>query len=348
MRDNNQLGFCTLSVVNCTYQLLSSLPSAMEKTSIPQSVGIDVSKATIDVAIRFSGTEHELCTFSNLSEVDILECIAWLQSHSVKADTPIIVESTGSYHWLVCLLLSQEGFSVRLINPLITKKYQRASVRGSKTDTIDSKRLAEIGVIEADLPAFFDSRDSLANKKYQALYAKINKVRQQLSRSYKEAKESAESIGISLNLESVQECLEQIKETLLVLKRLIENSSSQLASQVAQIRGVSSFQASVLCNAVEGRRFGNKNQLIAYFGLDIQVKESGTWRGRSKLSKRGNSFYRLVLFQLGWSLARNNQEFGAYYQRLKDDGKHYYTCIIATARKFLRYFFVYFLQPNMK
>jgi len=319
----------------------------MEKTVLtPQSVGIDVSKAKIDVCILWDTTDTKTKQFPNESEKDMGKLISWLNENGVNSDTPIVVESTGSYHWLSCLLLSENGFEVYLINPLMTKRYERSSIRGAKTDTVDAKRLAEMGMIEKDLPLFFDSRESLSAKKYHSLYAKIQKVKQQLTRSYKDAMESAESIGISLNLDSIKDCLDRIGETLGILKRIIEENASREAGQLAEIKGVSKFQASVLCNAVEGRIFDNKNQLIAFFGLDIRKKESGTWRGREKLSKRGNSFYRMVLFQLGWSLARNNKEFGVYYQRLRDEGKHYYTCIIATARKFLRFFFAHFLNPK--
>lgn len=315
---------------------------------IPQSVGIDVSKAKIDVAILWSSSNVITQRFSNESEKGIRNCIKWLQTHRVTGNIPIVLESTGSYHWLACLLLSESGYLVHLINPLITKKYQRSSIRGAKTDTVDAKRLAEIGLLEEKLPIFFDTRESLSSKKYHSLYAKLQKVRQQLSRSYHEAIDSAAIIGTSLHLETIQECLEQIQKTLNVLKKIIEENSSKQAKQVAEIKGVSQFQASVLCSAVAGRTFENKNQLIAFFGLDVQVKESGVWRGRSKLSKRGNSFYRMVLFQLGWSLSRHNEKFQKYYQRLKEQGKHYYTCLIATARKFLKYFFAYFLKPKME
>jgi len=319
----------------------------MNQQKTPQSVGIDVSKAKIDVAILWDMTETKTKPFSNQTESDMEKLVAWLNDNGVAKDTPIVVESTGSYHWLSCLLLSEKGFMVHLINPLITKRYEQSSIRGTKTDTVDAKRLAEIGVIEKNLPLFFDSRESLSAKKYHSLYAKIKKVKQQLTRSYKDAVESAEIIGMSLNLDTIKDCLNQIEETLKVLRKIIEENVSEMAEQVAGIKGVSRFQASVLCNAVEGRTFENKNQLIAFFGLDIKKKESGTWRGREKLSKRGNSFYRMVLFQLGWSLARNNEEFGKYYQRLRDNGKHYYTCLIATARKFLRFFFAYYLKPNL-
>lgn len=313
----------------------------------PQSVGIDVAKAKIDVCILWDMTETKTKQFPNESETDMERLIAWLSENGVGQDTPIIVESTGSYHWLSCLLLSENGFQVHLINPLITKRYERSSIRGSKTDTVDAKRLAEMGMIEKDLPLFFDSRESLSAKKYHSLYAKIQKVKQQLTRSYKDARESAEIVGISLNLDSIKDCLDQIEETLKILRKIIEENVSEEAEKLATVKGISRFQASVLCNAIEGRVFRNKNQLIAFFGLDIKKKESGTWRGREKLSKRGNSFYRMVLFQLGWSLARNNKEFGEYYQRLREDGKHYYTCLIATARKFLRFFFAHFLKSKL-
>lgn len=314
----------------------------------PQSVGIDVAKAKIDVAILTEESETKTKQFPNQTEEDMERLVTWLGENGVQKDSPIVVESTGSYHWLTCILLSEQGYRVHLINPLITKRYEKSSVRGGKSDTIDAKRLAEIGIIEKDLPLFFDSRESLSSKKYHSLYAKVKKVNQQLTRAYKEAVESAENIGVSLNLSSLEECLSQIKETLRVLKEIIEDNASERAKEMAEIPGVSKFQASVLCNALEGRIFENKNQLIAFFGLDVKVRQSGAWRGREKLSKRGNSFYRLVLFQLGWSLSRHNEVFREYYERLRSDGKHYYTCLLATARKFLRYYFSQYLKSPEK
>ena len=332
----------------------------MKQSLIPRSVGIDVAKAKIDVAIisrsdqltqsgeSKSKTGIKTKQFKNRTEQDMINLAVWLETNGVSKNTPIVVESTGSYHWLSCLILSDKGFKVHLINPLITKRYERSSIRGAKTDTVDAKRLAEIGIIEDNLPIFFDSKESLSTKKYHSLYAKIIKIKQQLTRCYKDALESAEVIGVSLNLDSIEDCLNQIKTTLKILRQIIEANTSEMASKLADTRGISKFQASILCSAVEGRSFQNRDQLIAFFGLDVRVKESGTWRGKAKLSKRGNSFYRMILFQLGWSLSKNNEKFAEYYQRLRDDGKHYYTCLIATARKFLKYFYAYYLRPQMK
>ena len=73
--------------------------------------------------------------------------------------------------------------------------------------------------------------------------------------------------------------------------------------------------------------------------MDVCQRQSGQWRGAQRLSKRGNPYYRQVLFQIGWSLWRNNETYRQYFDSLRDRDKHYYTAIIATARKFLRHFF---------
>ena len=114
------------------------------------AVGIDVSGATLDAGI-LKGKTKGTNSFPNTREgIDAI--IVWLREQGI-ADALVVLKSTGSLHWLACLLLAEHGFSVCLINPLITKKYQRASVRNAKTDKIDALRLAEIGILERDLPA---------------------------------------------------------------------------------------------------------------------------------------------------------------------------------------------------
>jgi len=308
------------------------------------SVGIDVSKATLDVAIASQDGEVFSHTFVNETEENMQHLAAWLREHDVSPQTPIVVESTGSYHWLCCLSLTEQKFSVRLINPLLTKKYQKASIRGAKTDRIDARRLADIGRMEQDLPLFFDSRETLSRKRYLSLLHKVEKARQQLKRAHDDAVAAGHSIGMTLDLSCIDACLVQLEEAMRVLKKMITDQASPAARELAAIPGISLFQATVLCTAVEGRTFGSKDQLVAFFGLDIRARQSGAWQGREHLSKRGSSYYRLILFQLGWSLQRNNPTFQAYFDHVyREQDKHYYTALLATARKFLRYFYVYHL-----
>lgn len=307
----------------------------MKKT---ESVGIDVSKLDLDVAVLGEeGTEFG--RFRNEKEEKINEMLSFLQSRGVSPTTPIVVESTGSYHWLVCVMLSEAGYNVCVINPLLTKKYQLASIRGAKTDRIDAARLAEIGLREKSLSKFFDSRETLSHRRYVSLLSKVEHVKQQLSRAYKAAVEATDCLGVCLDLECLEATLTQLDMCRDMLKQAIERNAENRAQYLADsTRGLSLFQAAVLCQAVSGKHFETKEQLIAFFGLDVRKRESGSWRGRERLSKRGNAYYRKILFQIGWSLKQNNPHYTAYHRSLTDRNKHYYTATIATARKFLRFF----------
>lgn len=303
------------------------------------TVGIDVSKATLDVAIRTNAAAVISKTATN-SERGITSLISWLSHHAVNSKTPIVIESTGSYHWRVCVTLTEHNFTVHLINPLLTKQYQKATIRDTKTDRIDAIRLAEIASREASLPVFCDTPETLAQKRYLSLLAKVTTIQQQLHHAYTNAQYACEEVHASIDTEPIEASLKALDDTKNALKRSITSEAPPLAHTLAEIRGVSLFQATVLLSAISGKQFRTRDQLVAFFGLDVRQRRSGTWCGKEHISKRGNAFYRKVLFQLGWSLVRNNPEYHAYYEQIYTKrGKHYYTAIIATARKFLRYFF---------
>ena len=64
-------------------------------------------------------------------------------------------------------------------------------------------------------------------------------------------------------------------------------------------------------------RFTRTDQVIAYGGLDIEIKESGLWKGKAKLSKRGSGLLRRVLYMAAIrSIHLKGSAFGIYYQRL--------------------------------
>ena len=240
-------------------------------------------------------------------------------------------------------MLKNRGFQVKVINPLITKKYQKASIRGSKTDKIDAQRLTEIAVIEGvdNLPDFSDSQKTLAAKQYQSQLKKLNQVKQELEASLKQAEKMGLELGLETDLNCIKKALNEIvKAKKEIEKKLVEKASS-LAKEISEkTKGLSLLQATILTNAVDGKIFENREQITAFFGLDIKKRESGNWQGRERLSKRGNPFYRKTLFQLGWSLKCHNEIYKEYYKKQKEEKqKHYYTAILATARKFLRYFF---------
>lgn len=81
-------------------------------------------------------------------------------------------------------------------------------------------------------------------------------------------------------------------------------------------------------------------QLMRYAGLNLCERQSGKWRGRTTISRRGRSELRYVLNLMSIPLVGKQKMFGDYYWKKKDDdkmpGQKALTCVM---RKILKMFF---------
>lgn len=83
-------------------------------------------------------------------------------------------------------------------------------------------------------------------------------------------------------------------------------------------------------------RFTRIDQVVAYVGLDLLVKQSGKWQGQTKLSKHGSGRVRRILYLAALrSIALHASPFGAYYHRLVARGMQKGMAVVAVMRKML-------------
>jgi len=86
----------------------------------------------------------------------------------------------------------------------------------------------------------------------------------------------------------------------------------------------------------DAQRFARTDEVIAYGGMDIEIKESGLWKGKAKLSKRGSGLLRRMLYMAALrSISLEGSAFGAYYQRLVERGLKKGSALMAVMRKML-------------
>lgn len=307
----------------------------------PKSVGIDVAKAKIDVALLMADHSAVTRTFPNTT-AGIHEAISFFKQHGTAATVPCVIESTGDYHLLTAFMLTEAAYAVKCINPLITKRYQRASVRNAKNDRIDAARLALIGLSESALPHFTMQRNDIVARKVVTAIAKLETVRQQLSSHLRGVAQTCDQLGVSIDLSVAEDAVERIEEQITLLKKkLIALSSSDVTELAEGVKGLSTTQSAILGMFLSGHTFTHRDQLIAFCGLDVSVKQSGSWVGRAKLSKRGNAYLRKILFQIAWGLKLHEPRYREYYEKLRLRKLHYTSCLLAVARKFLRYYFAF-------
>jgi transposase len=85
--------------------------------------------------------------------------------------------------------------------------------------------------------------------------------------------------------------------------------------------------------------FSSLRKLTRYAGLNLREKQSGTYRGKTKLSKKGRSGLRKVLSQIVLPLVKRDSLFGPYYHGKKERGMPGTKAMTAVMRKFLKLFY---------
>ena len=311
------------------------------------SVGIDVSKAKLDIAcLRDDRTSMHQVFSNNASGIHSLR--SFLKQQRTADTVPCTLESTGAYHLLVALSLSEAGYRVNCVNPIITKKYMKTTIRDAKSDKIDAIRIAELGYHEPNLQRFTVTRNDIAAKSILSALAQLETLRQQLNAHITHCNEMLDTLDVEINCKEAKKSLEHLESQIKAHRQqLCEVASLEARALAAQVRGLSLEQVSVLLTALGDKQFENRDQLVAFVGLDVRLRQSGKWMGRQVISKRGNGYLRKILFQVGWSLYMNNDVYRAVYDRMRERGKNHKTCIIAVARKFLRFFFAYYWKKTI-
>jgi transposase len=68
-------------------------------------------------------------------------------------------------------------------------------------------------------------------------------------------------------------------------------------------------------------------RLQAFMGNDPRLKESGQWKGQTKMSKRGVETLRTAFFQAAFSASQYDPELKAFYRRKRAEGKTHHVAL---------------------
>lgn len=302
------------------------------------AVGIDVSKETLAICEHYENKDELREIKNNKSEIKKFS--EKLSNGNFKGR--VVMESTGRHHLQTAIVLSENNLNAIVINPLIAKKYSNSSIRKVKTDKRDSQILAEIAVKEGKLPERFNiSKAELVIKKKLSLIALLDDEIQKLNASVNEFvcvfKE------LDLKLSKTDKNMIKAIDVLKKRKEDLEKEAEKLISEIdckadeiekySSIPGVSRYVASVSSCFFSRDYDLSPKQWIAFSGIDVSVRQSGQWKGRGKLTKRGNAYLRKKLFQAAWGMKMHNENFKKYYNHLRNKGKSYVEALMIIARK---------------
>jgi transposase len=149
-------------------------------------------------------------------------------------------------------------------------------------------------------------------------------------------------VALSARSTSLRILCDQLEHTLANLKRL-QQEIEALLDQDPKATGVLGIpELGVMTVAVlraelgDLDRFTRMDQVVAYVGMDLEVKQSGKDKGQTKLSKRGSGRVRRILYLAALrSIQLDASPFGAYYRRLVHRGMKKGMAVVAVMCKLL-------------
>jgi transposase len=312
---------------------------------VKQVIGIDVSKDTLAVCYGFSTVTQTIsyskpCSFKNdLSGFTKL----WQWVEELKDETLdlcFVMEATGVYYENLAYFLSSSGQVVHVLLPNKTKHFAKSLDIKSKTDEIDSKMLTQIG-LERKLIKWQPQLENLHTikqlcREYKDLKEKLTVIKNQLH-----AKEHAYNTSkqILKRLKTQAKLLEtQLLQVEYELKEMCSDDEelNDKISKIQTIPGLSFITIiTIIAETNAFQLIENSKQLCSYCGLDVVHNQSGLFKGKSKISKKGNRFIRRALFMPALCAIQHNPTLKEFYDKLVDRKKVKKVGITAVIRKML-------------
>lgn len=296
---------------------------------VSAGVGIDVGKRELVTCIRHSnGVTEAPATFTN-SSVGLKKFVVHLMTHGVEKDVPIILESTGPYHWKAARYLTDEGFCTKVVNPLHTKQVARYSIRKRKTDSIDAAHLAFLAAQNYGY-VFVETADMAKRKALVRHYWKLRAATTNVLLHERYLKRyRAVTTGMVGN-HMLATC-EKIK-----LRVEKEWNSGNDIKYLDSIPGVTPFLAATILAEIQPiDRFQRIEQIVAYAGLDPSVHQTGGKPGiHGRISKRGSKTLRRALYLAAFGAF--NRAMRPLYDSYKARGLHHTEILCILSRKILR------------
>jgi len=268
-------------------------------------VGLDVSKDTLQVCLSVIDLTGRVSVKAT-TKVDnkptgFTQLLGWVGRHR-KLDLPLtyVMESTGVYHEAVAWHLYQLDALVSILLPNKAKHYLQSLGYKSKNDKIDAQGLSRMGLEQQLAPWKPLSKNIYALRLLTRQHQRLQELKTQSTNQQHALAHSAfDSSFIDRQLASTVTFYDQhLVELERAVKVLIE-ADTELKPRVERlvaIKGMGLLSVAVLIaetNGFEG--FHNQRQLVSYAGYDVVENQSGHHRGRTRISKKGNSRLRRIL-----------------------------------------------------
>jgi len=296
-------------------------------------LGIDGGKNDFHVTLLVDDKSWSK-SFSNV-KVGLTQLAAWLKIRKVES-VHACLESTGGYEEALALDLYERGHIVSVVNARRVKAFAQSELLRTKTDAVDAALIARF--CRAHLPEAWTP----PAPEIRALQALVRRHAglQELLRTETNRLGAARVDGaIERSLREHAAYLEAELQRVYDEIHVLVNCYPLLRDQrnlIITIPGIGDLTAVRILGEVPNiAQYRSSKAVAAFAGLSPREHQSGTMRGRTHLSKTGNSSLRKMLYFPAISASQYNPALKALYERLTAAGKPKIVALAAVMRKLL-------------
>ena len=294
--------------------------------------GVDVAKAWLDI---YTAEDEALTRIGNApAAID-----DWLRS--LCGPARIAVEATSSYHEAFVEQAHAAGHAVYVVDAFRLSRYRDAVGERAKTDRNDARLVARYLRQEYHRLCRWQPRDPRQTRLWRLL-----KRRATLVHTSVRLRQSLADLGVLDD--EVQALIRHCQQLVRRVDRELQAQAQSLGWQddvqrSLGIPGVGRVSSVALVAAFHRHHFRSADAFVAFLGLDVRVRDSGTFRGRRKLTKKGDPELRRLLYNAAMTACRDAY-WQTYYRSLRERGFSGTAAIVALSRKLVRVCFALLQQ----
>lgn len=288
-------------------------------------VGVDVSKALLDVAVSPGGIGWQVGN----DKAGI--CVLVRRLDRLKPAC-IVLEATGGYERVAARALFKAGLPVAVVNPRHPRAYARATGRLAKTDRIDAQVLSRFG--EVVQPRLVTSDDT-AREELSGLQARRQQLVEMITAEENRLQTAQPKVarGIRQHLGWLEKKVKQLDTE---MEERMHSCPEWRATEeiLRSVPGVGPVLSAAIIAGLPELGWADRRQIAALVGVAPLNRDSGTLRGR-RCVWGGRAPLRSVLYMATLAATRHNPVIGTLYRRLCAAGKPKKVALVACMRKLL-------------
>lgn len=319
--------------------MLTNSLKNIRRFTVSYCIGIDVSKATINVHI--SKNNQDLVLENSMKGFrSLYSKLKKIYKKEIE-NIIFIFEPTGSYSEALRKYSSEKQIKCFIINPKQFSNYAKALGVEVKSDVNDaivlskSIHLAKEGQVK--VPVFNEDVEQI--KELMSFY-KFTKKQTTQQKNHLESLMSKD--GDKFSIKELQKTIKESQEKEIKIieqvQTLIDSTDEyhQAYENITSIKGVGQIAGIALLHLFLKYPEANQRQIVSLTGLNPIYRQSGTSvQSGYRISKTGSVLYRGTLFMATLSAIQHDENFGDFYDRLKAKGKHSTLAQIAVMRKII-------------